>query len=93
MGYGLPSKQTVNVVGGRLQARNVQVGCRLCADDDGSATAGLRPGGGRTLDGEHTVQTTVAEVATVKVREVVDVVTDHVTFTVAPDQMLGTPDG
>ncbi|WP_246101437.1 hypothetical protein [Streptomyces cyaneus] len=30
---------------------------------------------------------------TVKVREVVDVVTDHLTFTVAPDQMLGTPDG
>lgn len=76
MEHGLPSKQTVNVVGGRLQARNVQAGCRLW-----------------TLDGERTVQTTVVEVATVKVREVVDVVTDHVTFTVALDQMLGTPDG
>ncbi|MFE6178318.1 hypothetical protein [Streptomyces sp. NPDC056464] len=76
MGYGLPSKQTVNAVDGRLQARSVRVGCRLW-----------------TLDGERTVQTTVAAVATVRVREVVDVVTDHVTFTVAPDQMLGTPDG
>jgi len=45
------------------------------------------------LDGERTVQTTVTEVAAVKVREVVEIVTDHVTFTVAPDQMLGTPDG
>ncbi|GAA2519652.1 hypothetical protein GCM10010276_82140 [Streptomyces longisporus] len=76
MGYGLPSKQTVNVVGGRLQARDVQVGCRLW-----------------TLEGESGVQTTVVEVVTVKVGEVVDIVTDHVTFTVAPDQMLGTPDG
>jgi hypothetical protein len=75
-GYGLPSKQTVNVVDGRLQARNVQVGCRLW-----------------TLDGERTVQTTGRAVATARVREVVDVLTDHVTFTVAPDQMLGTPDG
>ncbi|MCX4235868.1 hypothetical protein [Streptomyces ortus] len=30
---------------------------------------------------------------TVQVREVVEVVTDQVTFTVAADQMLGTPDG
>ncbi|MFJ8535894.1 hypothetical protein [Streptomyces sp. NPDC093591] len=74
--YGLPSKQTVNAVDGRLQARNVRVGCRLW-----------------TLVGERTVQTTVRSVETVQVREVVDVVTDHVTFTVAPDQMLGTPDG
>lgn len=76
MGYGLPSKQTVNAVGGRRQARNVQAGCRLW-----------------TLEGERTVQTAVTEVVTVKVREVVEVVTDHVTFTAAPDQMLGTPDG
>jgi GTP cyclohydrolase I len=76
MGYGLPSKQTVNGVGGRLQARSVRVGCRLW-----------------TLDGDRTVQTSVTEVAAVKVREIVDVVTDHVTFTVAADQMLGTPDG
>lgn len=76
MGYGLPSRQTVNAVGGRLQARNVQVGCRLWA-----------------LDGERTVHSTVTEVVTAKVREVVDVVTDHVTFTVAPDLLLGTPDG
>jgi GTP cyclohydrolase I len=45
------------------------------------------------LDGERTVPTTVKEVTTLRVREVVDVVTDHVTFTVAPDQLLGTPDG
>ncbi|MDH6549643.1 hypothetical protein M2160_003721 [Streptomyces sp. SAI-117] len=76
MGYGLPSRQTLNAVGGRLQARNVQVGCRLW-----------------TLDGDRTVQTVVTRVTTAKVREVVDVVTDHVTFTVAPDQFLGTPDG
>jgi GTP cyclohydrolase I len=38
-------------------------------------------------------QTSVTGVSTVKVREIVDVVTDHVTFTVAADQMLGTPDG
>ncbi|MGW0185010.1 hypothetical protein ACWDV7_04550 [Streptomyces sp. NPDC003362] len=73
MGYGLPSKQTVNGVGGRLQARSVRVGCRLW-----------------TLDGDRTVQTSVTEVATVKVREIVDVVTDHVAFTVAADQMLGS---
>lgn len=76
MGYGLPSRQTVNVVGGRARAREIQVGSRLWA-----------------LDGERTVQTTVTEVATVKVREVVEVITDHVTFAAAPDQMLGTPDG
>ncbi|MGW3986166.1 hypothetical protein [Streptomyces sp. NPDC004830] len=29
----------------------------------------------------------------VRTREVVEVVTDHLTFTVAPDQLLGTPDG
>lgn len=76
MGFGLPSKQTVNGVGGRLQARNVRVDSRLW-----------------TLDGERTVQTTVTQVLAVKVRQVVDVVTDHVSFTVAPDQLLGTPDG
>ncbi|MGW8746341.1 hypothetical protein [Streptomyces sp. NPDC055794] len=76
MGYGLPSKQTVNAVEGRVQARSVRVGCRLW-----------------TLDGERTVPTTVAAVTAVRAREVVDVVTDHVMFTVAPDQMLGTPDG
>lgn len=76
MGYGLPSKQTVNTVEGRVQARDVRVGCRLW-----------------TLDGERTVPTTVAAVVTARAREVVDVVTDHVMFTVAPDQMLGTPDG
>lgn len=76
MGYGLPSNQTVNGVGGRLRARDVKVGCQLW-----------------TLDGDRTVRTSVMAVATVKVREVVDIVTDRVTFTVAPDQMLGTPDG
>ncbi|MCI3279023.1 hypothetical protein [Streptomyces cylindrosporus] len=72
----MPSKQTVNAVGGRKQARDVRAGCRLW-----------------TLDGERTVQTSVVEVTAVKAREVLDVVTDHLTFTVAPDQMLGTPDG
>lgn len=76
MGYGLPSRQTVNAVDGRRRARDVQVGCRLW-----------------TLDGERTVQTVVTGVTAVKTREVVDVVTDSVTLTVAADQMLGTPDG
>ncbi|MEU7302246.1 hypothetical protein [Streptomyces sp. NPDC007206] len=76
MAHGLPSKQTVNAVGGRLQARSVQVGCRLWA-----------------LQGDRTVQTTVTAVAMTKAREVLEAVTDHLTFTVAPDQMLGTPDG
>ncbi len=76
MAYGLPSKQTVNTVEGRSQARNVRVGCRLWM-----------------LDGARTVPTTVAAVTTTRARAVVDVVTDHLTFTVAPDQLLGTPDG
>lgn len=33
VGYGLPSKQTVNGVSGRLQARDVRAGCRLWALD------------------------------------------------------------
>ncbi|MFD9879897.1 hypothetical protein ACFWZT_00345 [Streptomyces alboflavus] len=66
----------MNAVGGRLRARDVQVGVELW-----------------TLDGDRSVRTTVTGVAIVKAREVVDVVTDHVAFTVAPDQMLGTPDG
>ncbi|MCC8335328.1 hypothetical protein LMJ38_05215 [Streptomyces sp. R1] len=45
------------------------------------------------LDGERTVPTTVTAVDTTRAREVVDVVTDRVSFTVAPDQMLGTSDG
>ncbi|MCL6737881.1 hypothetical protein [Streptomyces neyagawaensis] len=76
MGQGLPSRQTVNAVGGRLRACDVRVGARLWA-----------------LDGHRTVQTTVRAVTSAQVREVVDVVTDQVTFTVAPDQMLATPDG
>ncbi|MGW3339742.1 hypothetical protein ACWDCL_19950 [Streptomyces sp. NPDC001009] len=73
---GVPSRQTVNAVGGRLRARDVRVGCHLW-----------------TLDDARTVRTTVTGVTSVKVSEVLDVVTDHVTFTVAPDQLLGTPDG
>lgn len=76
MVYGLPSKQTVNGVGGRLHARDVRVGCRLWA-----------------LDGERAVRTTVQSVDIVTTREIVDVVTGHVTFSVAPDQLPGTPDG
>ncbi|MGW5048723.1 hypothetical protein [Streptomyces griseoluteus] len=73
---GLPSRQTVNAVGGRPRARDVRVGCRLW-----------------TLDGDRTVRTTVTGVTTAQAREVLDVRTEHVTFTVAPDQLLGTPDG
>ncbi|MFE1442840.1 hypothetical protein [Streptomyces sp. NPDC058739] len=76
MGYGLPSKQLVSVVGGCRQARNVEVGSKLWS-----------------LDGTRTVQTTVVEVATVKAREVVDVVTDRVTFTIAAEQQLLTAEG
>ena len=46
-----------------------------------------------SLDGTRTVQTTVVEMTAVKAREVVDVVTDRVTFTVAAIQELSTPDG
>ncbi|MGW4223624.1 hypothetical protein ACWEG1_09160 [Streptomyces bauhiniae] len=46
-----------------------------------------------TLDGDHTVQSTVTGVMSVKACEALDVTTEHVTFTVAPDQLLGTPDG
>lgn len=76
MEFGLPSKQTVNAVGGRLPARSVQLGARLW-----------------TLDADRTTQTTVTQVVAVKVRELAEIATDHVTFTVAPDQLLGTPDG
>lgn len=30
MDHGLPSRQTVNAVGGRLRARDMAVGTRLC---------------------------------------------------------------
>lgn len=46
-----------------------------------------------TLDGDRTVQTTVVDVTAVKGRQAVDVVTDHMTFTVSPDLLLLTPDG
>lgn len=46
-----------------------------------------------SLDGTRSVQTAVVEVTAVKAREVVDVVTDRVTFTVAANQELSTPDG
>jgi hypothetical protein len=46
-----------------------------------------------SLDGTRTVPTTVVEVTAAKAREVVDVVTDRITFTVAPGQELATPDG
>lgn len=45
-----------------------------------------------TLDGGRTVPTAVLRVTAVKARAVVDVVTDGQTFTVAPDQLLGTGD-
>lgn len=73
---GLPSRQTVNAVGGRVRAGSVRVGTRLW-----------------TLDGDRTAQTTVVEVTAVKARDAVDVVTGHATFTVSPEQLLGTPDG
>ncbi|MYQ81517.1 hypothetical protein GTW64_30880 [Streptomyces sp. SID4923] len=46
-----------------------------------------------TLDGDRTVPTDVVAVSAVKGRAAVDVRTSHTTFTVAPDQLLGTPDG
>ncbi|GAA2298646.1 hypothetical protein GCM10010234_46410 [Streptomyces hawaiiensis] len=46
-----------------------------------------------SLDGTRTVQTTVVGISAVKAREVVDVVTDRVTFTVAPQQELQTTEG
>ncbi|PZT72540.1 hypothetical protein DNK56_02655 [Streptomyces sp. AC1-42W] len=46
-----------------------------------------------TLDGDRTARTTVVAVSAVRSREAVDVVTSHATFTVAPEQLLGTPDG
>jgi hypothetical protein len=46
-----------------------------------------------SLDGARTVQTTVVGISAVKAREVVDVVTDRVTFTVAPRQELRTTEG
>ncbi|MDX2562771.1 hypothetical protein PV371_24380 [Streptomyces sp. TX20-6-3] len=46
-----------------------------------------------TLDGDRTVQTTVVDVAAVKARAAVDVVTDHMTFSASPDLLLATPDG
>ncbi|MEU3426247.1 hypothetical protein [Streptomyces gardneri] len=46
-----------------------------------------------TLDGDRTVQTTVVDVAAVKARKAVEVVTDHMAFTASPDLLLATPDG
>ncbi len=46
-----------------------------------------------SLNGTRTVHTTVVGVSAVKARQVVDVVTDRVTFTVAPRQELCTADG
>ncbi|MET9377628.1 hypothetical protein ABZX98_26460 [Streptomyces sp. NPDC002992] len=46
-----------------------------------------------TLDGDRTVQTTVAGVMPVKGRDAVEVVTDHTTFVASPDLLLATPDG
>ncbi|WP_418958368.1 hypothetical protein [Streptomyces tritici] len=46
-----------------------------------------------TLDGDRTVQTTVADVTAVKGREAVEVVTDHTAFQASPDVLLATPDG
>ncbi|WP_435969414.1 hypothetical protein [Streptomyces sp. Qhu_M48] len=46
-----------------------------------------------TLDGDRTVRTTVVDVAAVKARAAVDVVTDHMTFSASPDLLLATPEG
>ncbi|MFF5371928.1 hypothetical protein [Streptomyces sp. NPDC013187] len=46
-----------------------------------------------SLDGTRTVQTTVVGISAVKAREVVDVVTDRLTFTVASQQELRTTEG
>ncbi|MFF4294723.1 hypothetical protein ACFY0N_13795 [Streptomyces vinaceus] len=73
---GLPSRQVVNAVGGRVQARNVAPGHTLWA-----------------LDGGRTVHTAVVRATAVKARDVVDVVTDRLTITVAPDQLLHSAQG
>ncbi|MER5963745.1 hypothetical protein [Streptomyces sp. NPDC002057] len=46
-----------------------------------------------TLDGNRTVPTTVVDVTAAKARVAVDVVTDHMTFSVSPDLLLATPEG
>ncbi len=76
MVWGVPSRQTVNAVGGRLRARDVRPGDRLW-----------------TLRGGRTEPTEVTDVRVARTRALVDVTTDHATFTVAPDQLLWTPDG
>ncbi|GHE65611.1 hypothetical protein GCM10017778_58080 [Streptomyces vinaceus] len=45
------------------------------------------------LDGDRTVKTAVVWVTAVKARDVVDVVTDRLTITVAPDQLLDGAEG
>lgn len=76
------------------------MGCGLPGKQRVSVVGGFRQAGNVevgsklwSLDGTRTVQTTVVEVTAVKAREVVDVVTDRVTFTVAAKQELSTPDG
>ncbi|MFC8915451.1 hypothetical protein ACFT5C_06740 [Streptomyces sp. NPDC057116] len=46
-----------------------------------------------TLNEGRSTQTTVTDVVVVKARSAVEVVTDHVSFTVSPDHLLVTPDG
>ncbi|MER8045670.1 hypothetical protein [Streptomyces sp. NPDC094032] len=46
-----------------------------------------------TLDGDRTAQTTVVDVAAVKGRDAVEVVTDHTTFVASADLLLATPEG
>jgi len=65
---------------------NLVAGCAPAKD--------VAPGGVMwTLDGDRTAQTTVVDVAAVKGREAVDVVTDRMTLTVSPDLLLATPGG
>jgi GTP cyclohydrolase I len=72
----VPSKQTVNAVGGRRQAAEVEVGDELF-----------------TLVQGEVAKTTVTQISSRKVRELVEVVTDKGSFKVTPDHPVATPTG
>ena len=72
----VPSKQTVNAVGGRKRAADVTVGDELY-----------------TLVRGEVARTTVTQVTSRKVRDLVEVVTDRGSFQVTSDHPLATREG
>ncbi len=72
----VPSRQTVNAVGGEKRAADVKAGDQLW-----------------TLVLGETRSTTVTEVSSHQVRELVEVETERGTFRVTPDHPLATADG